>query len=164
VIQTLNADTYNGLPLESNVKATTATLNIETKIITLYDMKSDMIKDTTVTAVLTAPQGELFLTTNTQRSMGKSDMLLTGNVHILRISDGGTMDAPALHYDNSKEKIFSIGSPVQKTFKVQNSIVHCTSERFVANKELTEFEDYDNIHIISQPDTSTTGTLPAKTP
>ena len=91
-------------------------------------------------------------------------MLLTGNVHIVRMQDGSTMDAPALHYDNGKEKIFSIGSPVQKTFKVQNSIFHCTSERFVANKELTEFEDYSNIHVVSQPDTSTTDTLPAKTP
>ncbi|HBF33916.1 TPA: hypothetical protein DDW35_05075 [Candidatus Sumerlaeota bacterium] len=168
VIQILDADNYNGLVLENNTKATTATLNRKTQIITLYDVKSNMLKDTTITATLTAPLGELFMTDHPERDpkMMKSDMLLSGNVHILRPLDGSTMDAPALRYDNAQEKIFSVGGPVLKKFKLQKSLMHCTSDSFVANKAMTEFEDTGNVHVVSHPadDTTTTSTLDAAKP
>lgn len=143
-IEKLRAREYLGDVQESVLDATTATLNLVSKALKVFDVSVDFASGTT-SGTLTSQQGTLYTEDQPDLGVSKNDIVLEGDVRLWQYAM--SVRAPSVHYYAPKTPGDSTGNDVafrsgggafeSDMLTPAGGMMHSTGTYFEANRALS---------------------------
>ncbi|MFP4379071.1 MAG: hypothetical protein ACLFUS_01100 [Candidatus Sumerlaeia bacterium] len=163
-ISGIRAEIYEGASLQSRVEATSASIKLESHAVELGPTTTTLYNEGEWTGRLTAKESRVYLEAFPDKGLGQYDVDMLGyedGVELIT-RNGTRIRTPFMRYDNTNKQVFSGLGRFEKRLRLGDRFLLITGAWFRANKELTQFDDYGNVHVRGVPEEEITDGLPEK--